>query len=202
MRRIVMFNRITADGYFADRDGTLDWIVHDQALDQDATASSAPPGSGTILFGRRTYDFFEGFWRQFDDGGSAPVPNPHVPGRSSQELRAMANFINDATKVVFSKTRDEVTWRNSRLLREFDPHEIEAIKREPGKDVLVFGSGSIVSQLTEHGLIDEYQFVVNPILIGSGTPLLGDASKTVRLSLLEAKAYPTGNVMLRYQRQS
>jgi hypothetical protein len=54
MRRIVMFNFVTAEGYFADRDGTLDWIVQDQALDQDAAASSAPPGGGTILFGRRT----------------------------------------------------------------------------------------------------------------------------------------------------
>ena len=113
----------------------------------------------------------------------------------------MANFINDATKVVFSKSREEVTWRNSRLLQEFDPGEIEAMKSEPGNDILVFGSGSIVSQLTEHGLIDEYQFVVNPILIGRGRPLLSNVSKSLRLNLLEAKAYPMGNVMLRYELQ-
>jgi dihydrofolate reductase len=199
MRRIVMFNRVTADGYFADPDGNIDWVVQDEALDTEAASSAAAPGSGTILFGRRTYDFFERFWRQFDDGASAPVPNPHAPGESSPELRAMANFINDATKVVFSKTRDEVTWRNSRLLRELDPHEIETMKSEPGSDILVFGSGSIVSQLTEHGLIDEYQLVVNPILIGSGRPLLNNVSTSLRLNLLEEKAYPSGNVMLRYE---
>jgi dihydrofolate reductase len=101
--------------------------------------------------------------------------------------------------VVFSRTRDEVTWRNSRLLRELEPDVIEAMKREPGQNILVFGSGSIVSQLTEHGLIDEYQFVVNPILIGQGRPLLDNLSKSARLNVVEAKAYPTGNVMLRYR---
>jgi dihydrofolate reductase len=198
MRRIVMFNRVTADGYFAGPDGDLDWVVQDEELDMEAASSSASPGGGTILFGRRTYDMFEGFWRQFDEG-SAAVPNPHVPEQSSAELRAMADFINGATKVVFSKTRTEVTWRNSRLLREFDPREIEAMKHEPGKDILIFGSGSVVSQLTEHGLIDEYQFVVNPILIGSGRPLITDLSTSSRLNLVEAKAYPSGNVKLRYE---
>jgi dihydrofolate reductase len=201
MRRIVMFNRVSADGYFAAADGNIDWVVQDEALDQEAASASATPGDGTILFGRRTYELFEDFWPQFDANGSDPVPNPHVPDEVSGELRAIAEFINDATKVVFSTTRDEVTWRNTRLLRAFDPDEVEALKREPGKDILIFGSGSIVSQLTEHGLIDEYQFVVNPTLIGGGKPLISDVSKSVRLKLLEAKGYPTGNVKLRYQRQ-
>jgi dihydrofolate reductase len=200
MRRIVMFNRVTADGYFAGPDGNLDWVVQDEALDKEAASASASPGIGTILFGRRTYEIFEDFWRQFDDDGAATVPNPHVPGQVSQELRAMADFINGATKVVYSRTLEDVTWRNSRLLREFDPQEIEAMKSEPGKTIRVFGSGSVVSQLSEHGLIDEYQVVVNPILIGSGRPLLGEISLSSRLSLLEAKAYPSGNVKLRYER--
>jgi dihydrofolate reductase len=201
MRRIVMFNRVTADGYFADPDGNLGWIVPDEALDREAAAATAAPGSGTLLFGRRTYDFFESFWRQFDDDGSAPVPDPHAPG-SSPEQRAIANFINAATKVVFSKTRGQVTWTNSHLIREFDPHQIKAMKGEPGNDMLVFGSGSIVSQLAEHGLIDEYQIVVNPTLIGSGRPLLDNLSKSARLNLLDVKQYPTGNVLLRYEPQS
>jgi dihydrofolate reductase len=203
MRRIVTFNNVSADGYYADRKGTLDWVVQDDALNRDAAAaSSASAGTGTILFGRRTYEFFEGFWRQFDDDRSASVPNPHAHGHSSDALRAMANFINDATKIVFSKTLDDVTWRNTHRLFELDPPEIAAINNESGTDIMVFGSGSIVSQLTAHGLIDEYRFVVNPTLIGGGRTLLGDVSTRVRLTLLEAKAYPTGNVMLRYERQA
>ena len=95
-----------------------------------------------------------------------------------------------------------MTWQNSRILHEFEPREIETMKRQPGKDMIVFGSGSIVTQLTQHGLIDEYQFVLCPILLGSGRPLLGDVSKNLRLELVEAKQYQSGDVMLRYARPS
>jgi dihydrofolate reductase len=83
----------------------------------------------------------------------------------------MAVMLNEATKLVFSRTLKEVTWSNSDLRREFDAHEIEALKDQPGKDIMVFDSGSLVSQLTQHGLIDEYQFVVMPVLIGGGLNL-------------------------------
>ena len=98
--------------------------------------------------------------------------------------------------------RGDVTWKNSRLLHELDPREIETMKGQPGKDMIVFGSGSIVSQLTQHGLIDEYQFAVCPILLGNGRPLFSDVSKSLRLDLLEAKAYPSGDAMLRYARRN
>src|SRR6185295_14776349 len=110
----------------------------------------AIPGSdNTILFGRRTYDLFEAFWpHALDD--SATAPDPHMAGRRSEAVRGMAIWINEATKVVFSRTRKDVTWKNSRLFHEFDPSEIEALKRQPGKDMMIFGSGSIVSLLTQH----------------------------------------------------
>jgi dihydrofolate reductase len=102
------------------------------------------------------------------------------------------------TKLVFSRTLKEVTWRNSRLLHELDPREIEAMKKQRGKDMIIFGSGSIVSQLTQHGLIDEYQCVMCPIFLVGGRPLLSGVSKSVPLDLLEVRAYPSGDVMLRY----
>ena len=106
------------------------------------------------------------------------------------------------TKLVFSRSLKDVTWQNSRILHEFEPREIETMKRQPGKNMIVFGSGSIVTQLTQHGLIDEYQFVLCPILLGSGRPLLSDVSKNLTLSLVEAKQYQSGDVMLRYARPS
>jgi dihydrofolate reductase len=75
------------------------------------------------------------------------------------------------------------------------------MKRQSGKDLIIFGSGSIVSQLTQHGLIDEYQFVVCPILLGSGQPLFSGVSKYLRLDLLETKPLLSGDVILRYARQ-
>ncbi len=196
-RRIVMFNRIATDGFFAGPDGGLEWVVPDEQIDQAAAA--AIPGFDTILFGRRTYELFAAFWpHALDDSPTAP--DPHGAGRRSPEVRAMAVGLTEMTKLVFSRTLKQVQWMNSRLVHDLDPREIEAMKRQPGKDIIVFGSSSIVSQLTQHGLIDEYQFVVSPILLGSGRPLLRGMSKSSRLDLLEAKAYPSGNVMLRYAR--
>lgn len=192
----MMFNWMTADGYFAGADGNLDWVASDEEIDK-ATAA-AISGFDTILFGRRTYELFEGFWpNALDDPTTAPDPHG---ARRSKELRAIAVMLNEATKLVFSRTLEKVTWKNSHLLREFDPREIEAMKRQPGKNMIVFGSGSIVSQLTEHRLIDEYQFVVSPVLLANGRSLLSGVSESLKLKLLEAKGYPSGNVLHRYAR--
>lgn len=199
MRRIVMFNRVTADGFFAGPDGNLDWAVPDAELDRSAVASL--PGTDTVLLGRRTYEMFEGFWPRAV-AGSGTAPNPHAAGQLAQEMHALGTWLNETTKLVFSKTLKEVGWRNSRLIHQLDAGEIEAMKRQPGKDMIVLGSGSIVSQLTQQGLIDEYQLAVSPVLIGSGRPLLREVSKRSRLKLVEARPYPSGNVMLRYARAS
>ena len=191
-----MFNHVSADGYFSGPDGSLNWVVQDPEIGKTAAAASESEGTGTILFGRRTYEQFESFWpNALDD--SPTSPNPHS-GPPSPELRAMAVYINDATKIVFSKSRKDVTWKNSKLLRELDPRAIEALKREPGKDIMIFGSGSIVAQLSQHKLIDEYQFIVSPLLLGKGQSMIRDMPESVRLKLRDATSYDSGNVMLRY----
>lgn len=205
MRRILAFNHVSADGYFAAADGGLNWVVQDPELDRTimadadrAAARGSGPDPGTILFGRRTYEQFESFWpRALDDAKTAP--SPHGPGRST-EMRGMAIWINAAKKIVFSRTRQDVTWSNSSLLREFDPLAIAALKRQSGSDMLIFGSSSITSLLTQHGLIDEYQFIVGPTLLGNGRSLLSGVPQSRRVELLEAKAFPSGNVLLRYGR--
>jgi dihydrofolate reductase len=106
--------------------------------------------------------------------------------------------MNDAIKPVFSRTLKEVTWNNARLVRELDVAEIIALKQRPGKNMMIFGSSSIVSQLTQHGLIDEYQFVVCPVFLCDGRRLLEGTSKSVKLELLETRTYPSGDISLRY----
>ena len=199
MRRIVMFNRVSADGYFAAEDGSLDWVVPEDALDRAAADNLG--SADTILFGRRTYEMFESYWPKVID--ESPVaPDPHDPRRQSPQIRAVGEWINEATKLVFSRTRQDVTWTNSHLFHALDPREIEALKQRPGKDIMIFGSGSLVSQLTEHGLIDEYQLVVGPVFLGSGRLLLSGVPASTKLELLESTAYPSGNVKLRYGRAS
>jgi len=196
-RRIVMFNWMTANGYFAGADGNLDWVVPDE--EQAKAAVDGIPLFDTVLFGRRTYELFEKFWKHAVDDSST-APDPHHRGERTKEHRAIAIWLNQITKLVFSRTMKNATWKNSRVLHEFDPREIETMKSQPGKDMMIFGSGTIVSQLTQHGLIDEYQFVVCPILLGSGRPLLSNVSKDSRLDLVEVKQYPSGDILLRYAR--
>jgi dihydrofolate reductase len=196
-RRIAMFNWMTADGFFTAADGNLDWVVPDD--EQTKAAVQSMPNADTLLLGRKTYEMFAAFWPQaLDDSGTSP--DPHHPGKRSADQHAMAVWMNQATKLVFSRTLQETTWQNSRIVREFDAREIETMKRQPGKDIMVLGSGSIVSQLTQHGLIDEYQFGVCPVLLGSGRSLLRDVSKKTKLKLAEARKLPSGNVMLHYAR--
>src|SRR5437762_4000215 len=100
MRKIVMFNRVSADGFFATHDGSYDWVVPDDAI--DAKGANSTNETDTILFGRKTYESFESFWPKALD------QDPHREGRKSESIAAMANFINAAQKIVFSKTRKDV----------------------------------------------------------------------------------------------
>jgi len=195
MRRIVAFNNVSADGYFSAPDGNLDWMVPDDKLAKGVMEHG--PKFDTVLFGRRTYELFAAFWpHALDDPKTAP--DPHARGRRSEVNRDMAVFLNEVPKIVFSRTLKEATWKNTRIVRELDPREIEAMKRQPGQDMIMFGSGSIASELTRHGLIDEYQFVVAPLLLGDGKTLLDGVSHRLKLDQKEAKGFPSGNVLLRY----
>jgi len=194
-RKIVVFDRISADGYFSATDGALDWAVPDADLDKGAAGKLGD--SDTMLFGRRTYDMFESFWPHVLKD-PATAPDPHNPGRHTPEMRALAVWINSAKKIVFSTTRSEVSWTNSELRRDIVPREIEALKSQPGKTIMLFGSGTVASRLSELGLIDEYQFVVCPVLLGGGRPLVSGMSRRLSLELLEARPFTSGNVMLRF----
>ena len=196
MRRIVMFNQVTADGFFAAPDGNLDWVVKDDAVDDAAMEGEG--GLDTVLFGRKTYEMFASFWPKAVESSGAK--SPHGGGELSDTQRGMGVALNEATKVVFSKSLKSATWKNTRLVRDFDPRAIEAMKREKGHDIMIFGSGSIVSQLTQHGLIDEYHFVVSPVLLGSGRRLIDNVSKRSSLKLQKSKAFPSGVLMLQYAR--
>jgi dihydrofolate reductase len=201
MRKIVVFDRVTADGYFSGPEGNLDWVVPDAEIDK--LGGDAVAGSGNMmLFGRRTYQMFESFWPHVLKTDSAEAPDPHMPGRQSAAMRGMAVWIHEATKVVFSKSLGDVTWHNSRLVRDIEPATIDALKREPGSDdIMIFGSGQIVSKLTALGLIDEYHLIVSPLMLGGGKTLVNGVGSRVPLDLRDVKRYDSGNVMLKYARR-
>lgn len=194
MRRILVFNRISADGSFAQADGDMRWMTQDDEVDK--AVMSGPSTVDTFLFGRRTYELMASFWPTATEDAGAEAP--HGGGALSDEQRKMADGLNRMTKLVFSRMLEQATWKGARIVRELDPRVIAEMKQGPGQDMLILGSGSIVSQLTQHRLIDEYQLLVCPLVLGSGQPLFRDVAATVPLRLLEARAFTSGNVMLRY----
>ena len=121
-RRIVMFNWMTANGYFAGADGNLDWVVPDE--EQAKAAAEGIPKFDTILFGRRTYELFEEFLGHAVVDDSGTVPDPHHPGRRSSEHGAMTIALNRMTKLVFSRTL------RGRDVEEFPP----APRTRPARD--------------------------------------------------------------------
>jgi dihydrofolate reductase len=195
-RRIIMYNQVSADGFFSDPEGGMDWVVSDAEIHGRAVESM--PSTDALLLGRRTYEQFAAFWpnalKDLDR------PGPHGSNKRDPAFSAMARWLNDAHKLVVSKTLKKAGWRNTELLDELDPKHIASFKQAPGKDIMIFGSGSLVSQLTRHGLIDEYRFVVCPVLLGQGKTLLGDLADRVSLKLADAKPFKSGNVMLTYHR--
>lgn len=192
-RRIVMFNQVSADGYFADSHGGLDWIVADPEVHARAVADM--PHADTVLLGRRTYEIFAGYWP-----GALEELKTRGPHGEEKEagFATMARWLNEATKLVASRTLQSASWTHSEVLGELTAARISAFKRQPGKNVLIFGSGSIVSWLSEHGLIDEYRWVVCPVLLGEGKNLLRGLPAHVKLQLKDAQSLRTGNVMLTY----
>ena len=193
MGRIVMFNHVSADGYFSSPEGNIDWVVRDAEVDK--AAMSGGPQADTLLLGRKTYEMFASFWPKAVE--SSKAKNPHDGGELSDEQRQMGNWLNDATKIVFSRTMKDASWKNTRIVQALDPREIQGMKKQD-KNMLVLGSGSIVSELTKHGLIDDYTFVVSPIFLGGGKQLITGLSKRPRLKLESSQGFPSGVVLLRY----
>ncbi|GHO79432.1 hypothetical protein KSD_72030 [Ktedonobacter sp. SOSP1-85] len=188
MRKIISTTWITLDGFIAGANGEMDWVgeVYDQAMGkyEDDLVSSAD----MLLFGRVTYQSFAGSW-------------PYVPDnpQASEGEKEYARKLNAMHKIVFSRTLPTAEWNNSRLVKEVIPEEIEHLKQEPGRDMLIYGSASLVSTLTDLGLIDEYQLLVHPVILGGGKALFQNLKDRVKLKLVNSKTHPSGVMVLSYQ---
>jgi dihydrofolate reductase len=184
MPRIIVFNHVTLDGYFVDGKGDMSW-AHSARNDSEwnGFVDENARGSAVLMFGRKTYDLMAGYW---------PTP------MAMQSAHVVAEKMNSAQKIVFSRTLVNASWQNARLVKSDLVTEVSKMKKTPGEDMVIFGSGTIVSQLAEAGLIDEYQFALNLIALGSGRTLFEGLKDRVQLKLTKIRAFSNGNVMLWY----
>jgi len=185
MRRLVVFNMVSLDGYFVDAHGDMTWAHADPAdAEWNTFVSGNAQGGGVLLFGRKTYEMMASFW---------PTP------AALQANPVVAERMNVLPKVVFSRTLDKATWRNTTLVRDDPALAVRRMKGEPGDDMVILGSGSIVSRLTGQSLIDEYQIVAIPIVLGRGRTMFEGVGTRVRVKLIDTRRFGNGNVLLRYQ---
>lgn len=174
---------MTLDGYFADTNGDMSW-AHKQDPEWNAFVADNAQGGGVLLFGRVTYDLMASFW-----------PTPFA----AENFPSVAEGMNKGKKVVFSRTLDQASWNNTTLVKGDMAAEIRKMKNEPGEDMVILGSGSIVSQLAQEGLIDEFQIVVNPVVLGNGRTMFAGLKEKLTLKLTKTRAFGNGNVLLWYE---
>lgn len=180
MRRLIMWNLITLDGFFeGPKPWDLawhEWVWGDElkhfSLEQAHTAD-------LLLFGRATYEGMASYW-------------PSATGD-------VADYMNSVPKVIFSRTLRRADWNNTRIVSADAPEEVAGLKAQPGNDILIFGSADLSAALTRRGLIDEYRIGLTPAMLEGGTPLFKADVGRLTLTLLEARPLRSGCVILRYE---
>jgi dihydrofolate reductase len=183
MRKLIVFNMVSLDGFFVDSKGDMSW-AHKHDAEWNAFVSGNASGSGVLVFGRKTYELMASYW---------PTP------MALQNSPVVAKGMNDMPKIVFSRTLDKASWNNTKLVKADLATEVRKLKEESGPDMVLLGSGSIVSQLAQENLIDEYQLAVSPIVLGEGRTLFETVKEKLNLKLTKSRTFGNGTVFVCYQ---
>jgi dihydrofolate reductase len=181
MRKLIVSERMTLDGVF-DADTMDQWFM---PYHSDASAEIIKEGvlaCDVYLLGRTTYEMLAPYWSSL----------------KNNEM-GVADKLNSVAKYVVSSTLEKADWHNSTIIKENVVAEITRLKEQPGQEILIHGSATLVHSLLETDLIDEYQFLVYPIIMGSGKHFFKNGSHLKRLKLVDAKAFNTGVLLLTYQ---
>jgi dihydrofolate reductase len=187
MRKLVLFMHVSLDGFAADENRGLDWISYDSELQQYADGIIATVGSP--VYGRVTYELMAGYW-------PTVLTNP----KASEHSKAHAQWVDKATKIVFSRTMKKADWNNTIVINDNIDEEVHKLKQQPGKDLAIFGSPGLSHSFMELDLIDEYQLTLNPVLLGTGIPVYQDIKNKTNLKLIKATTLKSGVVGLHYGR--
>ena len=182
MRKLIVFNFVTLNGYFKGPNEDISW--HRHGAEENEFAAGNLKSGATLLFGRVTYKMMASYW---------PTP------MAMENDPTVAEGMNNADKIVFSRTLKNAGWNNTRILKENIFAEIKKLKAMPAKDMVILGSGSIATQFAEQGLIDEYQIMIDPVVIEEGTPIFKNIKHKPDLKLTDTKTFKSGVVLLSYE---
>jgi dihydrofolate reductase len=181
MRKLVVSEWVTLDGVF-DADSMDQWFNPYHSDDRAKYIQETILASDAILLGDVTYEMLAPYWSSL----------------RNNEM-GIAGRLNSAPKYVVSSTPLKAKWNNSTLIKENVVEEVTRLKQQPGQDILITGSGTLVQSLMQTDLIDEYKFLVHPIIMGSGKRFFKERMDTTRLKLVKTKTFNLGVVLLCYQ---
>jgi dihydrofolate reductase len=182
MGKLYVFNFVTLNGCFEGPKGDISW--HRHGAEENKFAAKNLKSGSILLFGRVTYEMMANYW-------PTPIAVKNDP--------IVAKGMNNAEKIVFSKTLKKVEWNNTRLVKSNIVAEIRKLKKTSGKNMTLLGSGSILTLFAEHNLIDEYQIMVDPVVIVKGTPVFKNIKNKLDLKLTRTRAFKSGVVLLCYK---
>jgi dihydrofolate reductase len=187
MRKLKLQMQISLDGYVARPNGELDWMTWDQDDELIQFIHSLIDSSDTILLGRKMTDGFVSHWENV------------VNNQPDSPNFLLAKKMVDNPKVVFTKTLDKSTWNNTTLAKGNLAEGIANLKKQKGKDIIVYGGAGFASSLIKEGLIDEYHLFVNPTAIGNGMTIFKSLDRTQKFSPIQSKFYSCGTTVLSYK---
>ena len=184
MRKLKLQVQMSVDGFVARPNGELDWMKWDWDDELKNYVNQLTDSADTILLGRKMTDGFVSYW-------SSVKPD-------SEEYE-FAKKMLEKPKVVFTKTLDKSNWENTTLAKGNISEEVNKIKNQEGKGIIVYGGAGFVSSLIKENLIDEYHLFINPTAIGKGLEIFKDVDSKLSLKLKKSTAFDCGIVVNQYQ---
>jgi dihydrofolate reductase len=185
MRKLVVSEWLSLDGVF-DADTMSQWFNPYDSKERQQRIAELVLASDAFLFGRVTYEMLAGYW-------------PNVKNNDKGEME-VANKLNSSPKYVVSSTLKQAEWTPATIIKNGVVKEIANLKQQPGRNILVFGSSTLVASLMDADLVDEYRLLVHPIIMGGGKRAFKDGMATTRLTLGETTTLSSGVMSLCYQR--
>ena len=181
MAKLALFMMVSLDGYIEGSNHDLSWHNVDQEFND--FAAKQLDEAGTLVFGGKTYQMMYEFWPS--DSGKKDDP-------------VVAEKMNSMPKIVISDVLTEANWNNTRLIKDNIDTKLKKLKEESAKDLLVLGSNNLCVSLLKMGLLDELRLMINPVVVGSGTPLFASINNLLKLKLQNERKFNSGNVLLTY----
>jgi dihydrofolate reductase len=186
VRKIIVTMWITLDGFVAGPDDEMDWLRLDN--DVQAYETDLVSVADTLMLGRVTFNDFGGYW-------------PRVARDTAEEMaaRQYAQILDGMEKIAVSASGQLTEWNNTCRWPSVDTDTVRDLKNSPGRDIVVYGSLSLVDTLTELGLVDEYHLLVHPVILRDGKPLLRPGRPAVVMQHLSTRMFSSGVALNKYQ---